>query len=65
MPPEGGPGEGNAASVVGFNPLQGCEEENIAALLSEVNSHGNGWRKIQGALSELMEGRKAGRQGAR
>ena len=65
MPPEGGPGEGNAASMVGFNPLQGCEEENIVAIMFEVNSHRNGRRKIQGALSELMEGRKAGRQGAR
>jgi hypothetical protein len=47
------------ASVVSFNPLQGSEKENIAAIMSEVNSHRNGRRKIQGALSELMEGRKA------
>jgi chromosome segregation ATPase len=47
------------ASVVGFNPLQGSEKENIAAIMSEVNSLRDGRRKIQGALSELMEGRKA------
>ena len=49
------------ASVVGFNPLQGSEKENIAAIRSEVNSLRDGSLKTQGALSELMEGRQADR----
>ena len=49
----------SSQNMVGFNPLQGSEKENIAAITSEVSSLGDGRRKIQGALSELMEGRKA------
>jgi hypothetical protein len=47
------------ASVVGFNPLQGSEKENIAALMSRSTPSGTAGGTIQGALSELRVGRKA------